>query len=537
MPQMRMVDRLYVELPFAKPGTWQAFAGTAVIAAVATTLRVVIEPWVNGVQFITLFPAVVAASLCMGAAAGIFCVALCGLGAWYFVLPPVGTVKGLSLEDGLALGLFLAVGLLIALLVGAMRLAIARHRHLSKQLEALVSERTAELLRTQNDLAHWQKMEAVGQLSGGVAHDFNNMLAVITGNLDLVKRRLATGRTDISRYIDSALEGAEKAAALTKRLLAFARRQPLVPKRTDVNRLVQSLAELMRSSLGEGIEIECVLGAGAWQTRVDAAQLESGLLNLAVNARDAMNGSGKLTIETANAFLDQDYASKHSEVDAGQYVLIALTDTGCGMTPEIAQKAFEPFFTTKEVGQGTGLGLSQVFGFVKQSKGHVALYTEPGKGTTVRIYLPRNHEGANIRSSPGTASGTGSEMPLAQASEVILVVEDEDQVRATTVETLQELGYQVLSAPSGIDALKIIRSEERISLLFSDVIMPQMNGRELAAEAQRLRPGLPVLFTTGYTRNAIVHNGQVDDGVALISKPFDMGAIARMLRTVLDADV
>ncbi|WP_020173866.1 CHASE3 domain-containing protein [Methyloferula stellata] len=384
--------------------------------------------------------------------------------------------------------------------------------------------------RLSDQLRQAQKMEAVGQLTGGIAHDFNNMLAIVIGSLNLLKRRLDRGETsDAAQLMDSALEGATRAAGLTNRLLAFSRQQALTPEPIDPNKFVSGLSDLLRRTLGEAIQIEIVLAGGLWKTHADANQLESAILNLCINARDAMPDGGKLTIETLNAYLDETYAAEHVEVPAGQYVLIAITDTGMGMPSDVVSRAFDPFFTTKEIGKGTGLGLSQVFGFVKQSGGHIKIYSEVGQGTTVKLYLPRflGSEQAAVESArPNRAAGN--------LSESVLVVEDEDRVRSLTVGCLRELGYTVHHADGAAAALRILDADPAINLLFTDIVMPEINGRKLADEALRRRPKLKVLFTTGYTRNAIVHNGVLDPGVHLIGKPFTLDQLAAKVRDVLD---
>ena len=397
----------------------------------------------------------------------------------------------------------------------------------------------AEILRSEmaaretaeGQLRQMQKMESIGQLTGGIAHDFNNMLAIVIGSLDLAKRRIAGDPERLEKCIDNAREGAERAASLTARLLAFSRQQPLAPLALDANKLVSGMSELLRRTLGEQISIETVLAGGLWRTYVDPSQLENAILNLAVNARDAMPEGGKLTIESNNAHLDDAYARTRSEVEPGQYVLICVSDTGGGMSPEVIERAFDPFFTTKEVGKGTGLGLSQVFGFVKQSGGHVAIYSEPGQGTTVKLYLPR---------FSGTATATESRpeesvsLPEGRADEIVLVVEDEQRVRHFSVDALRELGYTAISAADPREALEILAEQPSISLLFTDIVMPEMNGRRLADEARVRRPDLKILYTTGYTRNAVVHNGMLDAGVAFLPKPFTISQLAIKVREVLD---
>ena len=382
---------------------------------------------------------------------------------------------------------------------------------------------------TRERLAQSQKMEAVGQLTGGIAHDFNNMLHVMLGSLGLLERRLPAHDPGLLRQVQIARQGAERAATLTRQLLAFSRRQPLQPRPLDPNRLVSGMSELLRGTLGETIAIETVLAGGMWPMSADANQLESAILNLTLNARDAMPNGGRLTIETANSHLDEAYAREHAEVVPGQYAMIAVSDTGVGMSRETAEKAFEPFFTTKGAGRGTGLGLSQVFGFVKQSGGHLKIYSEPGSGTTVKLYFPRHVGAAVAEEAPAPPAA-----PRATQSETILVVEDDDAVRAYVVDMLRDLGYRVLMAPDAADALRQLDAAPAVDLLFSDVGLPGgMNGRELADEALRRRPGLKVLFTTAYARNAIVHQGRLDPGVELILKPFTYDALATKLRRVL----
>ncbi len=403
---------------------------------------------------------------------------------------------------------------------------LARSR---EELEGAVVERTAKLMEAESQLRQSQKMEAIGQLTGGIAHDFNNMLAVIMGGLNLLQRRLARGDTDVGRYIEGAMEGARRAAALTSRLLAFSRQQQLAPEQIDANKLVQGMTDLLARTLGEAIKVETVLTAGLWRTLADVNQLEAAILNLAVNARDAMEQGGKLTIETANAHVDDAYAREH-DISPGQYVQFSVTDTGSGMTPDVIAKAFDPFFTTKAVGKGTGLGLSQVFGFIRQSGGHVKIYSEVGVGTTVKIYLPRHYgEGQQSdRRQPEQTLTMGS-------GEIVLVVEDEDRVRAFSIDSLRDLGYMVVEAASPAEALRIIESDQPVSLLFTDVVMPGMNGRQLADAVLARRPALKVLYTTGYTRNAVVHNGVLNPGTNLLVKPFTMEQLADKVRQALDS--
>jgi signal transduction histidine kinase/ActR/RegA family two-component response regulator len=417
---------------------------------------------------------------------------------------------------------------LLALSLLAMRQAQRQNDILARwQEEVRLREVAEEALRQS------QKMEAVGRLTGGIAHDFNNHLTVISSNIELLQRRMPAGSESLSRLTNAAMAGVQRAATLTHRLLAFSRQQPLEPEPLDLGRLVSNMSELLRRTLGEAIAIETVLGGGVWQTRADNNQLENVLLNLAVNARDAMRNGGKLTIETANAHLDDAYAASHSEVAAGQYVMLAVSDTGTGMTREIANKAFEPFFTTKPLGQGTGLGLSMVYGFVKQSGGHVTIYSEPGEGTTVKVYLPRFIRPA---AKPAPASQKTNVANRRTAGETILVVEDDEEVRRSSVEALREMGYEVLEAGDAMDGVRLIVDRGNIDLLFTDVGLPGgVNGRTLADAARSAQPGLRVLFTTGYTRNAILHNGMLDQGMHFIAKPFNLAALAAKVREVLDA--
>ncbi len=399
-----------------------------------------------------------------------------------------------------------------------------------------VGRDVTESRATEERLRQAQKMETIGQLTGGVAHDFNNLLTVVAGNLESIQHHAARLEEDgpgprIRRAAEQAMRGAQRAAALTQRLLAFSRRQPLEPKPVNINRLVAGMSDLLMRTLGEQVEIETVLGGGLWVTLADPNQLENAVLNLAVNARDAMPGGGRLTIETANAHLDELYIANVDEVQVGQYVLLAVTDTGSGMSEAIVAKAFEPFFTTKDAGHGTGLGLSQVYGFVKQSGGHVKIYSELGQGTTVKIYLPRLLAGEEETHLPVQEQ---SLLP-GDSGVLVLVVEDDDDVRAYSIQSVRELGYQVLEARSGAVAVELLCQYPAINLLFTDVGLPGgMNGRQLAEAAARLRPDLPVLFTTGYARNAIVHGGRLDPGLHLITKPFTRQALAAKLREVLD---
>jgi len=411
-------------------------------------------------------------------------------------------------------------------------------------LEESVKERTRQLeaenegrLKAEALLRQAQKMEAVGQLTGGIAHDFNNLLTLLLGGLDTIGRQLqmmapSPPVTRIARAREMALQGAQRAVSLTNRLLAFSRQQPLDPKPIDANKLVAGMTDFLQRTLGEWVALETVLSPGLWRTCADVNELENALINLSLNARDALGGDGKVTIETANCYLDESYLLSFPEpVAPGHYVMIAVADNGIGMDEATIERAFEPFFTTKDVGKGTGLGLSQVYGFVRQSAGNVKIYSEPGEGTTVKIYLPRfagsesTPDKVDVERDSGSLTGVES----------ILVVEDDEPLRAYTTEVLRDLGYRVLEARNAAIALDILTRERAIDLLFTDVVIPGgMNGRQLAEEAVRRKEGLKVLFTTGYTRNAIVHHGRLDPGVNLLGKPYSPNELANKIRSVLD---
>ena len=401
-----------------------------------------------------------------------------------------------------------------------------------RRTERLYAEMDQRIL-AEESLRQAQKMESIGQLTGGVAHDFNNLLTIILGNLEMAKRQAAdwperSGRAKLMKRIESAVQGATRAASLTKRLLAFSRQQTLNPTVIDVNRLLTGLADFLQRAIGEEVSLEIVGSAGVWLVEVDQTELEAAILNLAVNARDAMPEGGKLTIEASNCYLDEAYCRRNSEVSSGQCVQISVSDTGAGMSREIIERAFDPFFTTKRAGQGTGLGLSQVYGFVKQSGGHVKIYSEVGEGTSINIYLPR------LAGSAQTVTEAVAAPRVAERGETILVTEDDAEVRGYVMETLEGLGYNVLGAPAAEEALRLIGNGAKIDLLLTDVIMPGANGRKLALEAQERQPSLKVLFMTGYSRNAIVHRGRLDPGVALLQKPLSSDMLAATVRRVLD---
>jgi PAS domain S-box-containing protein len=377
------------------------------------------------------------------------------------------------------------------------------------------------------ELRQAQKMEAIGKLTGGVAHDFNNLLHVIGGNLQLLEKDIPRDE-QAQRRLQNALEAVSRGSKLASQLLAYARQQSLAPRVINLGRLVHGIDDMLRRALGEAVEIETLIADGLWNARVDPVQVETAILNLAVNARYAMQGRGKLTIEAGNARLDDSYCAQHPDVTPNQYVMLAVSDTGCGMTPAVLERAFDPFFTTKREGEGTGLGLSMVQGFVKQSGGHIDVYSELGQGTIVRIYLPRSHELAEapVDVAPRVAAG---------GNEVILLVEDDDSVRATTADMLSELGYSVLKAPDADAARIILESGVAIDLLFTDVVMPgELGSRDLARLARQRAPELPVLYTSGYTDDAIVQGERLDDGVDLLSKPYTREDLACEVRNALE---
>ncbi|WP_170116485.1 PAS domain S-box protein [Devosia submarina] len=388
------------------------------------------------------------------------------------------------------------------------------------------------LQKTEEALRQAQKMEAVGQLTGGIAHDFNNLLQGIIGSLDIIQRRVAQGRTgELDRFLNAATTTANRAAALTHRLLAFSRRQPLDPKPVKANQLVSQMEDLLRRTIGESIQLEMVLAGGLWTTKCDPHQLESAILNLSINARDAMPNGGKLTIETCNAHLDNAYAAREREVKPGQYVCISVSDTGTGMAPDVISRAFEPFFTTKPIGQGTGLGLSMIYGFARQSEGYAKIYSEVGQGTAVKLYLPRHYgEGEESEELPQI-----TEEHLTQHGETVLVVEDEQVVRDLVVEVLTELGYNAIEAYDGPSGLATLQSKQKIDLLVTDIGLPGLNGRQIADAGRQLRPGLKVLFMTGYAENATLASGFLEPGMQMITKPFSMENLATRIKDMVES--
>ncbi len=406
---------------------------------------------------------------------------------------------------------------------------------LRAQADALKAESESRR-KAEGLLLQVQKLETVGQLTAGIAHDFNNLLTIVLGNLDTARLRLQSGAAAerVAGAIETAAQGARRAATLTQRLLAFSRQQALAPRQLDLNKTVAAISEVLERSVGETVKLETVLAAGLWPAFADGHQVENAIVNLVVNARDAMPDGGRITLETANAHLDEAYAAQFGDVAAGQYVMMSVTDTGVGIASAILPKVFDPFFTTKAPGKGTGLGLAMIHGFVKQSRGHIRIYSELGQGTSVKIYLPRMTAALEPAAAPLVGADEG-ETPRAQTGEAVLLVEDDDGVREFAVAALEGLGYRVLPAREAAGALDLLRGAERIDLIFTDVVLPGgVNGRQLAEQARGLRPAAPVLYTTGYTRNAIVHGGRLDADVRLLGKPYTQDMLARAVRRLID---
>lgn len=422
----------------------------------------------------------------------------------------------------------IAAAFALIVVIGSMASWIWNTRREARDLLETVAERE----QNEMQIRQMQKIEAVGQLTGGLAHDFNNMLAIIIGALNLIQKRLASGDTNVEKFVTAAMEGATRAATLTSRLMVFSRQLPLEPQQLDVNALVGGMSDLLRRTLGESITTVITLGAGTWPTKADPGQLENAIVNLSVNARDAMPNGGKLTIETANCHFEDGTAVRHG-VPPGEYIGITVTDTGVGMSQEVAVKAFDPFYTTKEVGKGTGLGLSQVYGFIRQMGGFVKLDSVLGKGTTFKMYLPRLYNvGTEEKVQPVTGK-INPDLRASNASTVILVVEDDTRVREMSVATLRELGYTVIHADGAKNGLILLDATPQTILLFTDIVMPEINGRQLAIEALRRRPDLKVLYTTGFARDAIARGEELEPGMHLIPKPFTLEQLATKMSAIL----
>jgi len=529
------------------------YAFALATVSLAVLARFLLAGEIGGFPFLTFIPAIILTSFVCGWRAGAAAAVLGGAARWYFYVPVPPGAPTLQNSTGtpsiLGFSMYGFAVLVILTLVAAMHQAFrdfaaseALRRQLNALLEQRVRERTLELeianqrLRSEAasraeaeaQIRQLQKMEAVGQLTGGIAHDFNNMLAIVLGSLDIARRHLAVDRNKAELFIANAMEGAQRGAQLTSRLLAFARQHPLEPRPLDTNELVRGMSDLLRRSIGENIRLEIVLGAELWPTFADASQLESAVINLCVNSRDAMPDGGGITVQTANAHLDEAYAKANVDARRGEYVVISVSDTGCGMPPEVLARAFDPFYTTKGTGKGTGLGLSQVYGFMKQSDGHVKIESALGKGTTVRVFLPRYHGTLQPAVEPphGILGHTNHE--------TVLVVEDEDRVRSMTVEALRDLGYSVIAASGPEQAIDLLEDGTAPHLLFTDVVMPGMNGRALADRIREKRPGIKVLYTTGYKRAAAA-DGLLDRGAAFLPKPFTVDQLAAKVRSTLDA--
>jgi len=521
------------------------------IVALAMLARFLLAGQQGGFPYLTFIPAILLASFICGWRAGALAAFVGGVVHWYFQAPEsaAGAV-GFTPPNILGFSMYAFAVIVILTLIGVMHLAFRdftqsekQRKALNAELETRVRERT-EALEAANQrlrdeaasraaveaqLRQMQKMEAVGQLTGGIAHDFNNMLAIVVGSLDIARRHLRSDNEKAERFISNALEGAQRGAQLTSRL-AFSRQQPLDPRPIDTNQLVREMSELLQRTLGENIRLTAVLADGLWKTFADPLQLESAVINLCANSRDAMPDGGSLTLETSNVHLDEAYSRINVDARPGEYVAFAVSDTGSGMSAEVLTRAFDPFYTTKTTGKGTGLGLSQVYGFVKQSGGHVKIESAPARGTTVRFYLPRySGTDQSMTAAPRDAQ------PSSGNREAILVVEDEDRVRHMTVEALSHLGYLVVSAAGPAEALDLLEGGTALHLLFTDVVMPAMNGRVLADRVRALRPGIKVLYTSAYVLNAGIHDGTLDRSVAFLAKPFTVDQLALKVRSTLDA--
>lgn len=542
-----MLKRLAIATGWARTTRRSAVMRLGIALAACTAgvgARLALNNYLDSFPYITMFAAVVIAAFFAGFWPAMLTLLLSAAAVQLYIIP-LSAIDQAGQVSLIPMVVFIGTGLLIAVIIESVfrahddrMLVTAELERLNAGLDDLVAERTRQLeseieerQATETRLHHAEKMDAIGHLTGGIAHDFNNMLAIITGSLELAKRRLA-GAADARAisHIDNAALAADRAAALTQRLLAYARKQPLNPNVLDVNALVDAVSKLLERVLGEQVSVHLQLTDGLWPAHADQTQLETAIINLAVNARDAMPEGGQLTIETAQCSLDAAYCSQHEELEPGDYVQIALSDTGTGMTPEVKARALDPFFTTKEVGKGTGLGLSQVYGFLKQSRGHLNIYSEPGRGTTIKLYLPRHRGDAPLQGAvPEDSFRFSNPREL-----TVLVVEDDDGVRQMARASLLELGFVVHDVDSPQEAVQLIENGLSIDLLFTDVVMPGMNGRQLAEQLRQTRPDLKVLYTTGYTRNAILHNGVIDSDVTLLVKPYGIDELARKVHAALN---
>ena len=500
------------------------FAATAALAALLGGPLAVDVPNRAALAFLAALPLIWAALRCGPRDTATAALVLAGCATW-------GTAAGGPFAESAEAPSPLLVLLMLGATVPSLLLTANEVAH--ARADRMLRSTRNELRQAREQLAQSHKMEAVGQLTGGVAHDFNNLLTVIVGNLDMALRQLETASDAVAerlrRAINNARRGALRATAITQRLLAFSRKQRVESRPFNINSLLTNLTDFLRRSVGETVALDMVLADDLWTVETDPMQLETAVLNLAVNARDAMPTGGKVTITTGNSFLDEEYCREHEELTPGQYVQVAVADTGTGMTKEVLDRVFEPFFTTKEAGQGTGLGLAQVYGFVKQSGGHVEIESEPGKGTTVRLFLPRLAGKSPVEQAP--------ERPafLLDAAPTILLVEDDHDVRAYVVEILRDMHFQVLEAHDADSALGLLeRNDVHLDLLLTDVVLPGMNGRQLADEIKQRQPDVRVLFMSGYAPDAIVQHGQVEPGAELIQKPVTQQILAQRIRAVLE---
>ncbi len=535
------MDRLVRMLPQQK-GAWASKLTLATLAVLATAGLHGLAG-TDALPFLFFIPVTMAAGFVLGLGAGLYATILSALAASCFFLRPASGLY-LTTAQWVQVGSYTVVTSGIVAVCAALRRSLSGRdaaivalaeaqdalRRSNLDLEQRVVERTFELTQTQAALIQSQKMEAVGQLTSGIAHDFNNLLTGIIGGLELLHIRVGQGRTEnIDRYINAAQGAAGRAAALTHRLLAFSRQQTLTPELTDVNRLVAGMEELVQRTVGPTITVVTITAGELWSTLVDPSQLENALLNLCINARDAMPAGGKLIVETGNKRLDE-WAARERDMPEGEYVSLCVSDSGTGMPPEVVARAFDPFFTTKPIGQGTGLGLSMIYGFVRQSGGQVRIRSELGQGSTICLYLPRHHGTVEADAAPVELSG----LLHAEHGETVLVVDDEPTVRLLVTETLEDLGYTVIEAADSAAGLRVLRSDRHIDLLVTDVGLPGgMNGRQMADAGRLVRPGLKVLFITGYADNAVLSHGHLDPGMHLLTKPFRIEALASRLKELI----
>ena len=537
--------KLFASTQSLRDRQWPGYLIGILAVAASFGVRVALGDAALKFPFVIFLPPVVLTAFFGGVRPGIATAIAAGLVANYTLIAPIGSLWPAWPEGWLALAFYgVTVGIDIALIHGmttsARRASVAEAalRQVNEALETRVTERTAALSQqilereaAEAQVRQMQKIESVGQLTGGIAHDFNNMLAVIVGSLDMARRRL-NDPEKLAEFIGNAENGARRASDLVARLLAFSRRQALEPRVLDVNQLVGGMSDLLRRAIGETVRVETTLAGDLWRCFADAVQVENAVLNLAVNARDAMPEGGRLAIETSNCAFAPGNPRRPPDVALGAYVMIVVADTGVGMPPHVIERAFDPFFTTKGLGRGTGLGLSQVYGFVKQSGGHITIASKIGSGTTITLYLPR-HDGLDM---PAIAPTGAAKVPLARADEIVMVVEDEPGVRDISVDTLRELGYIVVETRDANDALSILASPADVHLLFTDVIMPEMNGRQLADAARVLRPDLKVLYTSGYARDTVLEGAIGAVPLPLLPKPFTLSQLATKIRATLDDD-